>query len=66
MEIYLVSKLWTDSLENYNASGYAPEGFCFTKERADELVKEAGTFKDDFWAVSKGTPMRIVEKIKVL
>ncbi len=63
--IWLIEKLWTDSLENdyYAAQGYEPEGYVLYEEEADALIKSAGTFTGNCWAVSETTPVRRKRKI---
>jgi hypothetical protein len=38
--IYLVEKLWIDSMENQNAHGYSPVGYVESEEEAIALTLE--------------------------
>lgn len=60
-EIYLVSKLWTDAMENRDAIGYEPVGFISSKEALKLKIK---SFIPDCWAAfGKEYPEYKLEKI---
>lgn len=56
MEMYLIKKLWIDSLENeyYLAHGYEVIGFVTDKEEAKRITKESGVVIGDGWPLFKG------------
>jgi hypothetical protein len=54
-EIYIISKIWTDSWENQssNAVGYKDIGFVYTKEEAKIFCDKGRIFtKKDCWAIT--------------
>lgn len=66
--IWLIEKLWTDSLENEVSAvaGYAPAGFVLTEAEADTLIREAGNFTGKCWALNHPTPILRKRKIERL
>lgn len=67
-EIWLINKLWQDSMENKSsaATGYSPEGYCMSEAEADLLVSEGGTVKANGWPLMWDTPLRRKVRVKQL
>lgn len=65
--IWLISKAWTDSLENNSsdAFGYAVIGFVDSEEKAIEIVRNGGP-ADKCWANTGKEPMFKFQKISEL
>lgn len=62
--IYLIQKVWTDSMENNlsDAIGYNTLGYVKTKEEADKIVEIGGTMESSSWPPIKKGENRIVYK----
>lgn len=57
--MYLIEKIWIDSLENSyeRAVGYNVIGYVETLEEAESIVKNGSTYtKSNCWAISKEMP----------
>lgn len=54
--IYIIEKLWTDTLENdySRAQGYEPVGYVTQLDDARRIVHDAGVVTGDGWPFSKG------------
>ena len=52
-EIWLIRKLWIDSMENnpLAASGYKTVGFVTTELEADTIIKDGGIIEDKGWPI---------------
>jgi hypothetical protein len=72
--MYIISKLWIDPMENRNAYGFIPIGVVTTKEEADRICGLEMILKSDYkWPLSyanefKGeyVPRFTCEKVKDL
>ena len=66
--IWIIDKLWQDSMENKSsaATGYSPEGYCMSEAEADLLVSEGGTVKANGWPLMWDTPLRRKVRVKQL
>ena len=64
--IWLIEKLWQDSMENESsaARGYSPEGYCATEAEADALIAEAGICKANGWPITRDMPFRRKERVE--
>jgi len=62
-EIFVIHKLWTDSMENhYSAAlGYEVIGFVKTKADAEKLVADAGFRKGGGWPIGDDQQMPILK-----
>jgi hypothetical protein len=57
--IYLIERLWTDSMENnsYAAVGYAVAGYVATRDEAERIVNGCEMVPESAcWAIRKPTP----------
>lgn len=64
--IFLIEKLWTDSLENEvnGAYGYDPHSYVDLEETAIRIVKDGGIVdKKQCWAFIRNMPMYKYTKI---
>jgi hypothetical protein len=65
--VYLISKIWTDQLENRNAVGYEPIGIIHSTRAAEKFVLKGRTFtKKDCWQIYDDMPEFTMEAIEVL
>ena len=58
MRIFLIERLWTNSIENHPmaAYGYEPHGFMLSKSKAEKLSKSEMVPKSKCWALNKPMP----------
>lgn len=64
--MYIIEKLWTDSMENSisAALGYSIVGYVNTEEEAKKVVEEGGIVKKECWAMNGDMPLLKYKKIE--
>lgn len=68
-EIYLIDRIWLDSLENdtFSAVGYGVFGFVTTEEEAKEFCSKGKLYtKKDCWAIFTNMPEYRYRKVEKL
>jgi hypothetical protein len=68
--IYLIKKLWCDSLENdsFLATGYEVVGYVKSERKAKSLCEKGGTYTGTGWPIERGKIISkyIYEEVDVL
>lgn len=55
--IYVIERLWYDSMENHNSYGYTIIGYLSTEEKAKDFCTQGGkTTADEHWAFTVDMP----------
>jgi len=66
MKIFLIEKIWTDSMENEidSAVGYDSWGYMTNEKNAKEFCEKGKTFtQNDCWAIRENMPEYRYRKI---
>jgi hypothetical protein len=67
--VYLIEKIWTDSLENQPSAavGYEPHGFVFDEEKAKKICAKGRKYTGkDCWAILEPMPEFRYKSLKQL